>query len=54
VFRNKNWSSPTVLSDTLADLYSLHLSYETLPTLHDIDHAQDLDLIQIPGWQRDK
>jgi rSAM/selenodomain-associated transferase 1 len=48
LFSNKKWSTATVLSDTLADLQTLQLSYSTLPTLHDVDHAEDLDLLQSP------
>jgi rSAM/selenodomain-associated transferase 1 len=47
LFNNKNWSTVTVLSDTLADLQILQLSYSTLPTLHDVDHAEDLPLLHL-------
>ncbi|WP_151087044.1 TIGR04282 family arsenosugar biosynthesis glycosyltransferase [Hymenobacter baengnokdamensis] len=42
LFANKNWSTATVLSDTLADAARLGLRVAQLPTLHDVDSAQDL------------
>jgi rSAM/selenodomain-associated transferase 1 len=42
LFANKNWSTATVLPDTLADAARLELRVAQLPTLHDVDSAQDL------------
>ncbi len=42
LFANKNWSTATVLPDTLADAARLGLRVARLPTLHDVDSAQDL------------
>lgn len=42
LFRNKHWSTDRVLPDTLQDLEVLNLSYTLLPTLSDVDHAEDL------------
>lgn len=42
LFANKNWSTATVLPDTLADAARLGLRVAQLPTLHDVDSAQDL------------
>ena len=41
LFRHKNWSTESVLNQTLADLKRLHLSYSLLPELNDIDHKED-------------
>jgi rSAM/selenodomain-associated transferase 1 len=46
LFADKKWSSPTVLSSTLADLHRLQIPYFTLPTLHDIDQEEDLYLLK--------
>ncbi|MGI4762286.1 MAG: TIGR04282 family arsenosugar biosynthesis glycosyltransferase [Janthinobacterium lividum] len=42
LFDNKDWSTATVLPDTLADAARLNLRVAQLPTLHDVDSAQDL------------
>ena len=42
LFVNKDWSTATVLPDTLADAARLGLRVAQLPTLHDVDSAQDL------------
>jgi len=42
LFANKAWSTATVLPDTLADAARLGLRVAQLPTLHDVDSAQDL------------
>ena len=42
LFANKDWSTATVLPDTLADAARLGLRVAQLPTLHDVDSAQDL------------
>lgn len=47
LFADKNWSTATVLADTLADAARLHLRVARLPTLHDVDSAADL-----AAWRR--
>jgi uncharacterized protein len=47
LFHHKTWSSPTVLSDTLADAARLQLNCALLPELTDVD--EEKDLITIPG-----
>lgn len=42
LFANKQWSTATVLADTLADAAQLGLRVAQLPTLADIDSAHDL------------
>lgn len=42
LFENKSWSTATVLPDTLADAARLGLRVALLPTLPDVDSAQDL------------
>jgi len=42
LFADKAWSTATVLPDTLADAARLGLRMAHLPTLHDVDSAQDL------------
>jgi hypothetical protein len=42
LFRNKNWSTPDVLLDTLLDIKKMKKSYTLLPTLNDIDEEKDL------------
>lgn len=42
LFANKDWSTATVLPDTLADAVRLGLRVAQLPTLHDVDSAEDL------------
>lgn len=42
LFRNKTWSTASVLPDTLADAARLGLHVACLPTLHDVDTASDL------------
>ena len=42
LFANKDWSTATVLPDTLADAARLGLRVAQLPTLHEVDSAQDL------------
>jgi rSAM/selenodomain-associated transferase 1 len=43
LFANKQWSTATVLADTLADAAWLGLRVAQLPTLADIDSAHDLE-----------
>lgn len=43
LFRNKKWSTATVLQDSLKDLANAAISYSSLPVLQDIDTKQDLD-----------
>jgi rSAM/selenodomain-associated transferase 1 len=42
LFANKNWSTATVLPDTLADAARLGLGVAQLPVLHDVDSGSDL------------
>ena len=42
LFRNKAWSTESVLSDTLLDISKLNISFKLLPTLSDIDEEKDL------------
>lgn len=44
VFDHKNWSTNSVCTDTINDLIGLHVSYQLLPPLHDVDTASDLPL----------
>jgi hypothetical protein len=49
LFRNKEWSTSSVLKDTINDIEKLDLSYYLLPVLSDIDEIEDLknsDLIK--------
>jgi rSAM/selenodomain-associated transferase 1 len=47
LFTNKIWSTPKVLSQTIADFERLHLSYYRMETLRDIDTAEDLNILDI-------
>ena len=42
VFRQKTWSTDSVLADTLADAERLGLAVQLLPPLRDVDTAEDL------------
>ena len=42
LFQNKQWSTATVLADTLADAQRLGLRVALLPELRDVDNAADL------------
>jgi rSAM/selenodomain-associated transferase 1 len=42
LFQNKNWSSESVLRDTIRDLESMNLSHVTLQELADVDTEDDL------------
>ncbi|MFD2718788.1 TIGR04282 family arsenosugar biosynthesis glycosyltransferase [Hymenobacter monticola] len=42
LFANKNWSTASVLPDTLADTTRLGLRVAQLPVLHDVDSGRDL------------
>ncbi|MEM7373729.1 MAG: TIGR04282 family arsenosugar biosynthesis glycosyltransferase [Bacteroidota bacterium] len=42
LFYNKNWSTETVLSDTISDLQSANFSYHCLEQLSDVDTKDDL------------
>lgn len=42
LFRNKKWSSTTVLSETLNDLKMLGLNFQQLEPLSDVDEEKDL------------
>lgn len=43
IFINKNWSTPSVLRDTLRDIGKLGLKLRALPLLSDIDVEEDLN-----------
>ncbi|MEL6694746.1 MAG: TIGR04282 family arsenosugar biosynthesis glycosyltransferase [Bacteroidota bacterium] len=43
VFKDKAWSTDTVLKDTLADLATLGKYAALLPTLSDVDFVEDLE-----------
>lgn len=42
LFLDKNWSTESVLSDTMGDIERLGLSYHLLPQLSDVDTIDDL------------
>ena len=42
LFENKNWSTSTVLSDTMNDIKTLALNVHLLKELTDVDIYQDL------------
>jgi len=42
LFENKNWSTPTVFSDTVTDIKALGLNFHLLNELTDVDIYQDL------------
>ncbi len=44
LFKNKNWSTDSVASDTINDFKRLGLSYAELPILTDVDEEKDLPL----------
>lgn len=46
LFRNKKWSTPDVLLDTILDAKKLKLSYTLLPTLTDVDEEKDLGVLK--------
>ncbi len=43
VFREKPWSSPSLLTETLRELNQSDIAFGLLPMLSDIDEASDLD-----------
>ncbi|MCX2741079.1 TIGR04282 family arsenosugar biosynthesis glycosyltransferase [Pontibacter anaerobius] len=43
LFQDKRWSTEHVFPDTLEDVKRMRLSYALLPSLSDVDHAEDLD-----------
>ena len=42
LFANKTWSTESVADDTRTDMQRLHISFQQLPTLNDIDTIHDL------------
>jgi len=46
LFKNKQWSTPDVLLDTILDIKKLKLSYTLLPTLSDVDEEKDLGALR--------
>lgn len=45
LFKNKTWSTDTVLKDTIGDLVNKKLSYSLLQVLQDLDTKEDLSNI---------
>lgn len=43
VFEGKKWSTDFVRADTIKDLESMNMLYKLLPTLNDVDEAEDLE-----------
>ncbi|MBD0254211.1 MAG: TIGR04282 family arsenosugar biosynthesis glycosyltransferase [Cytophagales bacterium] len=50
LFRDKPWSTPAVLAETVADLQRAHIPYALLPVLSDVDEAADLDHLPPSFW----
>lgn len=48
LFEGKQWSTDSVLKDTLSDLKKLRWPMVLLPQLHDVDREKDLK--SIPAW----
>jgi len=46
LFKDKKWSTPDVLLDTILDPKKLTLSYTLLPTLTDVDEEKDLGALR--------
>jgi uncharacterized protein len=42
LFKNKEWSSNSVYTDTIADLDNTGKSYKVLPVLNDVDELEDV------------
>ena len=51
IFKCKQWSTDSVLEDTICDLNNFGLRYFLLPALHDVDTKNDLDKLNkaFPG-----
>ena len=50
LFRDKPWSTPAVLAETVADLQRADIPYTLLPVLSDVDEAADLDRLPPSFW----
>jgi len=50
LFRDKPWSTPAVLAETVADLQRADIPYALLPALSDVDEAADLDRLPPSFW----
>ncbi len=50
LFRDKPWSTPAVLAETVADLQRAGIPYALLPVLSDVDEAADLDRLPPSFW----
>jgi rSAM/selenodomain-associated transferase 1 len=50
LFRDKPWSTPSVLAETVADLQRASIPYALLPVLSDVDEAADLDRLPPSFW----
>ena len=44
VFRDKEWSTSNVFSETIAAIQNLHLAFKILPVLNDVDEEKDVPL----------
>jgi rSAM/selenodomain-associated transferase 1 len=42
LFKDKNWSTENVFTQTLMDIKQLGLSYKTMPVLNDLDEEKDV------------
>jgi len=49
LFEGVNWSSPTVLRETIERCTQQHFTFSLLPTLRDLDTFADL-IAHFPGW----
>jgi rSAM/selenodomain-associated transferase 1 len=45
IFDEKNWSSHTVFSETIRQLENLHISFDLMKTLRDVDRESDLEFL---------
>jgi rSAM/selenodomain-associated transferase 1 len=54
IFENKDWSTDSVLHDTIADFRSLQMSFALMEPLRDIDTKDDLDELKLMHtWLQD-
>lgn len=45
IFDEKNWSSHTVFSETIRQLGNIHISFDLMKTLRDVDRESDLEFL---------
>jgi uncharacterized protein len=43
LFREKPWSQPSLMAETVQEILRLKLTFATLPVLHDLDEIEDLE-----------